>query len=78
MNEDDRGLTGLLPDICGAHAASSMPHAILHHDQTQGILLERKLDEAIYCTVSLTSLITTAALFEHDKKISLTRYGLSG
>ena len=51
-------------------ASEAMAHAILCHNDAHGILLETKLDKALFCADPLTGLITAAALVRPDKKLA--------
>ena len=51
-------------------ASEAMAHAILCHNETHGILLETKLDKALFCADPLTGLIVAAALVRPDKKLA--------
>lgn len=51
-------------------ASEEMAHAILAHNQAHGIVLETRLDMALYCADPLTGLITAAALVRPDKKLA--------
>ncbi len=51
-------------------ATEAMAHAILCHNETHGVPLETKLDEALFCVDPLTGLITAATLVRPDKKLA--------
>ncbi len=51
-------------------ASEAMAHAILCHNEAHGVLLETKLDKALFCTDPLTGLIVAAALVRPDKKLA--------
>ncbi len=51
-------------------ASEAMTHAILCHNEKHGVLLETKLDKALFCADPLTGLITAAALVRPDKKLT--------
>lgn len=51
-------------------ASEAVAHAILCHNERHGVSLETKLDKALFCTDSLTGLITAAALVRPDKKMA--------
>ena len=51
-------------------ASEAVAHAILAHNQRHGASLETRLDKALFCTDSLTGLITAAALVLPDKKLA--------
>ncbi len=45
-------------------------HAILCHNEAQGIPMKTKLDKALFCVDPLTGLITATALVRPDKKLA--------
>ncbi len=51
-------------------ASETITHAILCHNEMHGILLETKLDKALFCADPLTGLITAAVLVRPDKKLA--------
>ncbi len=51
-------------------AGEAMAHAILSHNEMQGVPRETKLDKALFCADPLTGLITAAALVRPDKKLA--------
>ncbi|MFH0768297.1 MAG: HD domain-containing protein [Chloroflexota bacterium] len=51
-------------------ASEAIAHAILCHNQANGIPPETKLDKALFCADPLTGLITAAALVRPDKKLA--------
>ncbi len=51
-------------------ANETVAHAILCHNETQGIPLETKLDKALFCADPLAGLITAATLVRPDKKLA--------
>ena len=51
-------------------ASETMTHAILCHNETQGVPRETRLDKALFCADPLTGLITAAALVRPDKKLA--------
>ena len=51
-------------------ASEAVSHAILCHDEGQGIHCESLLDWALFCTDRLTHLITAAVQAHPDKKIA--------
>lgn len=51
-------------------ASESIVHAVLCHNEAQGIACETKLDKALLCTDPLTGLITAAALVRPDRKLA--------
>lgn len=56
----------LVLDLGGS---DTMAHAILAHNDTQGIPRETKLDKALYCADPLTDLIIANTMAQPDKKI---------
>jgi putative nucleotidyltransferase with HDIG domain len=53
-------------------ANGTMAHAILCHNEAQGVPRETKLDKALFCADPLSGLITAAALVRPDKLSGLT------
>ena len=51
-------------------ASETMTHAILCHNEAQGIPVETKLDKALFCADTLSGLITAAALVRPNKKLA--------
>ena len=51
-------------------ASEKMAHAILGHNEAQGIPLETNLDKALFCADPLTGLVIAAALVRPDKKLA--------
>jgi putative nucleotidyltransferase with HDIG domain len=51
-------------------AGEAITHAILAHNERHGIMLETKLDKALFCADPLTGLIVAAALVCPDKKLA--------
>ncbi len=51
-------------------ANETVAHAILCHNEMQGIPLETELDKALVCADQLTGLIMAAALVRPDKKLA--------
>jgi len=51
-------------------ASEAMAHAILCHNSAHGVLLETKLDKALFCADPLTGLIIAAALVRPDKRLA--------
>ncbi len=51
-------------------AGEAVAQAILSHNEAHGVLLETKLDKALFCADPLTGLITTSALVRPDKKLA--------
>jgi len=79
LHDIDMELTGgdmnthsrLGADLAGELGASeTMTHAILAHNEAHGIVLETKLDKALFCADPLTGLITAVALVRPDKKVA--------
>lgn len=72
--KDDMSSHGrLAADIARELGASeSMVHAILCHNEAQGVPLESRLDWALYCADPLSGLITAAALVRPDRLSGLT------
>jgi len=53
-------------------ASGAMVHAILCHNEANGVPIETKLDKALFCADPLSGLITAAALVRPDKLGGLT------
>ena len=53
-------------------ANGTMVHAILCHNEANGVPIETKLDEALFCADPLSGLITAAALVRPDRLGGLT------
>jgi len=51
-------------------ASEAMAHAILCHNPAHGILLDTKLDKALFCVDPLTGLIIAVALVRPDKRLA--------
>ncbi|MFH0914655.1 MAG: HDIG domain-containing metalloprotein [Chloroflexota bacterium] len=51
-------------------ASEAVVHAVLCHNETHGVPLETRLDQALRCVDPLTGLITAAALIRPDKKLA--------
>jgi len=50
--------------------SEAMVHAILAHNESHGVKLESKLDQALFCVDPLTGLIIAGALVRPDKKLA--------
>ncbi|MBN2187032.1 MAG: HD domain-containing protein [Dehalococcoidia bacterium] len=53
-------------------ASEAMAHAILCHNEAHGIPRETRLDKALFCADTMSSLIADAALVQPDKLNGLT------
>jgi len=71
VNDDMREHSKLGADLARELGASeAMVHAILSHNEAHGVLLETRLDKALFCVDPLTGLIIAAALVRPDKKLA--------
>ena len=50
--------------------SETMAHAVLTHNEAHGVVVESRLDKALFCADPLTGLITAAALVRPDKKLA--------